>query len=522
MDITEIYAEIRRLEAERGERWLADRLIRWTTDLHRRRAAFLPGEELDDLYGRLFRLLMNLRDTEPRTVQQAEPDPVEEQRSSGRQRIEPTASSTAPPQESGLAEPNTQKPPHEMPHRERPDHEEPSTGNPEIAKPQAAEQHAAEPGVVEQGVVEQGVVEPGVVERGVAGPDAPWPDAPWPGGAGSVSAGADADERGVGGLDAERPGQGRNAHAFDAADGPRPVSPPPAPEDVLHARLRELWDRQRDRPRVEPYIAAFEQIGTPGDPIGLWTWLHLLRLRLPEAEARELSDAAWSAVRETAERFGSEGADITPKDLDRFLVPPIAFLEYEGREWQVPPSPLQDPSAALFAKTATRMYQLTEIDPAVRCGYYQVDAGKDRLSEFDDRRRRSYRATLQRCLDRLSGGHPDPLLALIDVDEAARGIVPVPLPAEGSWWEQTLSELRTVLSNLKATLPEIRSSYTPDQASGSQDVKLSQQDVAPLRAAKGQIAWILRAGTPQRQKTFMGRRSSSDDNITPRVAYVDR
>src|SRR5262249_51982011 len=146
---------------------------------------------------------------------------------------------------------------------------------------------------------------------------------------------------------------------------------------------------------IASYAAAFEQasqVPEQEDPLGrarrLWTWIHLVSLRIPVAEAHELR--AWCAQEANAapgatdekpaddealapDSDGSLGdGNLSPDD---HLVPPLDIIGYDGSGEGAQPGDTTDETSDALARMALLARQvewLADNDPAVRTGFLKI------------------------------------------------------------------------------------------------------------------------------------------------------
>jgi hypothetical protein len=274
-----------------------------------------------------------------------------------------------------------------------------------------------------------------------------------------------------------------------------------ADEPSVAEKLGLLWQRIRKWDASAKYAAAFEK-ADPGaaeldQAACLWEWIHLVGLRLPMDKADQLRAMAQDAA-------GAEHADVA--GAGTYLVPPLPEVGYEGVNiGYEQPGPVE--GVALMLASAQQMDWLAEHDPAVMVGYEIINRGGT-LMRFDDGKRDMYQGLVATKLKR----EPE-ISELVQLDELIRGVVPVPMPSEDSWWRSRLKQSEQTLTEClgeKVRVPQVGTPYKSLLDQGlidSQGLRISVADAnGPPR---GNVAWVLRAWSNQKHQ------------VRGRVVYVD-
>jgi hypothetical protein len=365
---------------------------------------------------------------------------------------------------------------------------------------------------------------------GTTGPDG---EAPGPGQRSGESTHADGDT----GTDAVSPGDESAADGDGDAGDPALEAPAPTPEAAIAGRLSAVWRVLRRQGGTASYAVAFEEAGQapqeeePAECARrLWTWMHLLSLRVPAAQGDELriwfAREANKAVGDTDEKPADDeagdagGAALVPAgglSPDEYLVPPLGIIGFDGSDAGARPGDTKGDTSDALARMALLARQvdwLAAHDPAVRTGFLNINRDPE-LRQLNDRSRENYRLAFSTRLPAVRSPTAD---SLVRLDEAIRGIVPVPMPSADSWWRQRLDETgRTLKDKLgeQVFVPTVKASYQLLRDSGTvgddaNNVRIDASDTDS--AKKGDVAWVLRA----RIKRASG--EGPDDRA--RVVYV--
>jgi hypothetical protein len=267
-----------------------------------------------------------------------------------------------------------------------------------------------------------------------------------------------------------------------------------AGEPSIAESIDILWQWVREWDASAKYAAAFDKSDPRGaglDPaVRLWEWVHLVGLRLPADEAGQLRAFAQAAI-------GAQDADADAAGI--YLVPPLPKAGYDG----VNIGCEQTGSAggvALMLASAQQMDWLAGHDPAVMAGY-RTGA----LMPFDHKKRDHYHGVVTTKLNREPENSE-----LVQLDELIRGVVPVPMPSEDSWWRSRLKQSEQTLTERlgdKVQVPQIGTPYLSlldqDLIDNPGLLRISVADAnGPPR---GNVAWVLRAWSDHKHQQVRGR-----------------
>lgn len=219
------------------------------------------------------------------------------------------------------------------------------------------------------------------------------------------------------------------------------------PADVAAGGLRALWEQLRDDPIAGRYCPGY---GQPADDQAevaiewLWTALFLVCLRLPREQAEDVRRRAQEAIvgYPEAARLAPLAPDGQPADGDddpklrelRQAAAADALQRWPG-----------------LAADVTWLAWLAWHDEGVQCAHDESNALG--ISPFggDEPLRQLFTENFTDKLKELSsaaGADPDDeIRQLAKVDEALRGVVPIPLPQPGSWWAYCLERSKERLDS---------------------------------------------------------------------------
>jgi hypothetical protein len=266
-----------------------------------------------------------------------------------------------------------------------------------------------------------------------------------------------------------------------------------AGESSIAESIDLLWQWVREWDASAKYAAAFDKSDPRGaglDPaVRLWEWVHLVGLRLPADEAGQLRALAQAAI-------GAQDADADAAGI--YLVPPLPGADYDGVDIGCE----QTGSAggvALMLASAQQMDWLAGHDPAVMAGY-RTGA----LMPFDHNRRDHYHGVVTTKLNREPENSE-----LVQLDELIRGVVPVPMPSEDSWWRSRLKQSEQILTERLGDKVQVPQVGTPYQNLLDQHlierpglrVSVADANGQPL----GNVAWVLRAWSNHKDQQAPGR-----------------
>jgi hypothetical protein len=229
---------------------------------------------------------------------------------------------------------------------------------------------------------------------------------------------------------------------ISAVDSPAPEPEGTDPTVKAAEGLWLLWVELSDNQVAGPYCAAYgaPDAGATADAVReLWQRLFLICLRLPGEQADWIRQQAEAAV---ADYPGKEQLiPLVPQGLPTEDVAELAELLELAPE-------LAARWPGLIAD-ASWLAWLTWRDEGVRCAHEGTAPRETEPVPFEETRRARFSQHLVNRLKALAGaaaGSSDPLPVVL-VDEALRGIVPIPLPQPGSWWTDCLERSKERLES---------------------------------------------------------------------------
>ncbi|BCB81593.1 hypothetical protein GCM10022251_16570 [Phytohabitans flavus] len=274
----------------------------------------------------------------------------------------------------------------------------------------------------------------------------------------------------------------------------KPVEPPPRPEELFRQRLATVWT---DDGSYEMYAAALLPDPDGATYAELWRALHLADLRVPGT--RQVGAGAVAALAAAQEEYAEVAGEQAAWQLD--LAPePLADEKLVG----LLPETI-DPARRQLLDFAAQVSWLLENDRTLRHGLADLPSGE--LQEVDGLVQRSHRAYLEGALENLAKAEPgsaEEFDALLRIDELLRGVVPVPLPAQESWWMNQLDHsLQLLIDHPGGTMvrpPDVPRPYRPaftgtNWSSGELLMRVRKEQVhlmKPVSDKPGDVVWILR------------------------------
>ncbi|MEV6982661.1 hypothetical protein AB0M95_15555 [Sphaerisporangium sp. NPDC051017] len=288
-------------------------------------------------------------------------------------------------------------------------------------------------------------------------------------------------------------------------DEPAPTAPP-SREDVVAGALRELCRELAEATQTKDYARAYKLTDLTGPheewSAGVRRRISLLFLRLAPQEEEEWRRRAAELVSEALDghaedaddlevaRLLEAGAGPSPVVDPEFVTTLLGEDRARGERWR--------PLAELAAAVAW----LAEHDPATWVGLAGVVPGKDLRPAA--REVTSYRSAIaSRFAGLLDKSLDDTkrFVRLAETDEAIRGLVPIPLPRQGSWWDRQVELLRKIIDEHPggrgATMITPGSVLYKDVRQSMSDdcIQLRQREFLELvRGEPGSIVWTLRLG----------------------------
>ncbi|RCG27897.1 hypothetical protein DQ384_25585 [Sphaerisporangium album] len=294
----------------------------------------------------------------------------------------------------------------------------------------------------------------------------------------------------------------------------RPPAPRPSRAEVVAGALRQLCRELADDPETRDYAVAYELDHLTGSPdewsaaVRRRTSLLFLRLA-PAAEETWRKRAAELVSR--ALRDNGHPEDVDEGDLESASGP-------EGRSDSGPPQVL-DPDVITellgsdprrgepwrrLAELAASVIWLAEHDPATWMGFSALAPDKNLRPAAGEVT--SYRSAMGSRFDNLLAADPgsvEEFARLAETDEAIRGLVPIPLPQQNSWWDRQVRLLRTindehsegrhaiVIAPGSAPFKEL---WKAGRVSDDSIALTGEGYRDLLRCDKGSVVWTLRVG----------------------------
>jgi hypothetical protein len=219
-----------------------------------------------------------------------------------------------------------------------------------------------------------------------------------------------------------------------AADDPAPEPEEVDPVEEAAAGLRRLWVKLSDDQVAGRYCQVYgaPEAGADVDAVHeLWKRLLLTCLRLPGGQADEIREQAKAAVADYPDK--GQLVPLVPVGLPEEDAAELAgLLELAPELAEKWPDLVSD--AAWLAWLAWH-------DQGVECALEAAAQKQNEPVPFEEKRRERFTHHLVNRLKALAkdddpnGLNPPPIVL---VDEAFRGIVPIPLPQPGSWWTDCL------------------------------------------------------------------------------------
>jgi len=269
------------------------------------------------------------------------------------------------------------------------------------------------------------------------------------------------------------------------------------PREEFADQLAGLWDMLRNKSAARPFTDAYDAAGagerTPGQRAWrLWTLIHLVSLRVPKAEAEQIRADAWGLA-------AGWNPDVTrPAGGDVSLPPPLPGLGPDGAATDDLPDVAAGGEAGRAAVALARqMLWLAAHDPCVLAGHPSI--GVEQVAPFSSTTLGLYRKEFKQGLEDLEPAEPGSkaeLIALARLDEAARGVVPMPLPPEGSWWRDRLAQSQGALQNHPCGKAIDFNLEAPFRSLGNKvddnNVAAGKDWITDPGRHEGKVLWILR------------------------------
>jgi hypothetical protein len=294
-----------------------------------------------------------------------------------------------------------------------------------------------------------------------------------------------------------------------------------SPEECVNTALRDLWERLAADRETAAFAADYrleEDSGTDTADLARQRWerLHLMCLRVRSASAEQWRQEAYRQISAVLLKNGHEPGEIHPTEggpVDsQPEIPSLTEIDYAGTAPLTADGGLPEQLATSaerlderwmpLARYAAVAYWLDEHDPQLYGGLAGLHTAVRGLTP-PGTRSESYRSELIDRVDDLSIEHSDDRTELsraVSVDEAIRGLVPIPFPARGSWWDAFntgLTELVTKHLPSHAFVPMTRAPFTSVATQVEKESpQLSSELVHKYHLSPG-VVWVLRLGYPE-------------------------
>jgi hypothetical protein len=282
--------------------------------------------------------------------------------------------------------------------------------------------------------------------------------------------------------------------ATDLGDDPTPgadltaadVEQSPDPEQVAAAGLAQLWHELHEDSHAGRYCLAYDP--PPGEGTGLLTWLwtrlHLVFLRLEAESARGYRERAATAA----------------GDYRGQLPSPLPGIQPDGSPGQVELHELAGRLEGRWPKLPgliITMNWLAHHDAGVKAAHYAIT---DHVEPFSEHSRQMFTNNLRDTLRKLTevrAGTVDEVELLVDLDSMLRGVLPVPLPMEGSWWTSSLDESKVLLFSHQQCQWVGAGDLNMENASAfkkyfEEGIAIPAADTADGNGKSGSRVWLLR------------------------------
>lgn len=253
----------------------------------------------------------------------------------------------------------------------------------------------------------------------------------------------------------------------------------------LEQELGRIWADTMGN--AAPYLSRYGAMADQG-PEAQWLALNLVGLRLSpdhplHAELTGLRAAPWFD-----EVWGARCQPVV-------TVPGQSDLDLSGV--------LDDPDDDFLRETLREMLWLVEHDAGLHIAVEQLTKGWDTTYvPITDEHREQYRTTAGRRYDtHREAQERDRAWTMTKLDELVRGVLPLPLPQRGSWWDTKLQTLGTMLAavNPQAAFDPVGQTYEAGELWNSKtQVAVHAKALDGIRATDGQgpssgeTLWVLR------------------------------
>ncbi|WP_424530676.1 hypothetical protein ACOZ38_13020 [Sphaerisporangium viridialbum] len=284
--------------------------------------------------------------------------------------------------------------------------------------------------------------------------------------------------------------------------------------------LADVLTRMSGDRDVSPHAVPYQvpSAGSPRERAAVtWERVHMLALRLAPEVADLWRGRAWEAVasaaRDHAAATGAAVPQATPPDEPPDLPPSLEVIGYPGPDlsagsdastWDDLRRSLAKRDLAHLVDMARQACWLAGHDQGLWHGFDVVTKG---LEEASGSNLNLYLSNMRTRLTNLVGDSPGPVpefRRLLALDEALRGLVPLPLPHRRSWWgrrtallsDGLLAHPRSGDCNPRLQGSTFRTLVTTRRVDdGDPSVSASRAGTSP--SFEGKVVWVLRVADPE-------------------------
>jgi hypothetical protein len=282
------------------------------------------------------------------------------------------------------------------------------------------------------------------------------------------------------------------------------------PAHAIDVALGKVWDKLIRTYQVGEYARAYQDLEQSGEladrACQRWERLHLLSLRLSEADAMEWRQEASSAVAAVLADSG-RAMVIDGPDVPVPRLPEIGYLGSGVLDDQELPADLADAAGRLRPESVP-LARLA----ATTCWLYERDRLREKRSPWDPARYRQAIGDRMRNLadaQAVDDGGELEFTRVVELDQEIRSVYPVPFPQRDSWWSAHLRRLWAAVAthphHERIQLPEhlvgqrFNALLTGQLVEGRDSVGVSPSKEPPGPGwSHGDVAWVLRLGYADR------------------------
>jgi hypothetical protein len=282
------------------------------------------------------------------------------------------------------------------------------------------------------------------------------------------------------------------------------------PADIAAGRLLALWEDLRKDPTAGRYCPGYGEPGASpaaGRIERLWMCLFLTCLRLPREQAEDVRQRARDAMADYPD--AAQLLPLVPEGLPRDDEPRLRKLRQVAVDDALQRWPGLDEDVSWLAWLAWH-------DEEAHCAHGESNTlGISRFSD-EDSLRQLFTANFTDKLEDLrkisaanateadngtqADGSEAEARRLAKVDEALRGVVPIPLPQPGSWWTDCLERSKDRLESYSPGGSVVKvfslTLSNPDEwetyFDSSDIVRIDLEKTADGQGGSGKRVWLLR------------------------------